>query len=143
MQQVLTDNYDIYLACAVKANKANLYIGIGTGNPSWDTGGLPDASPDTESLLNPVSVKPVESIVFLDGNGDVTDTPTNTLSIDSYRFTADEFEGAVRECGLFYSDGTTSFMILYSVFSRVDITPQVTLTKNLIIQLGSSQIVEQ
>lgn len=138
MQQVLTDNFESYIACAVKANKPNLYIGIGTGNPSWDTGGLPDVSPDTSSLLNPVSIKPVDSIDFLDSEGEVSSSPTNILSFNSYRFTADEFEGAVRECGLFYSDGETSFMITYSVFSRVDITPQITLTKNIILRLGSS-----
>ena len=136
MQQVLTDSFASYAATAMKADIANLRVVIGMGNPSWDDTGLPDVSPSTDELLSPVAINPVERIDFLDAEGNVSPTPTSTLRIDSRSFTAEDFEGSVRECGLYRIDGNYEAMILYSVFSRIDITPQITLTKSLIIRLG-------
>lgn len=140
MQQTVTDSFDTFLATVIRDDISRLVIGIGTGDPSWDTQGLPDVTPDTSSLFGPVAFKPVESIDFLDGDGNVSQEPTSVLSISSQSFTAEDFEGAVRECGLLYVTGDSSVLVMYSVFSRIEITPQVTLTKNLILRLGSPPV---
>lgn len=137
-QQTLTDDFILWLAQSLATQKESLYIAIGAGLPSWDSDGLPSVTSDVTELEDQKSIKPVSKIVYLTDQEQVSSDPTPILQFTSSMFFAEDYEGSVRECGLFsYNQETEAYtLILYSVFSKIDITPQVSLTKNLIINLA-------
>ena len=137
-QQTLTDSFILWLAQSLASQKESLYIAIGAGLPSWDSEGLPSVAPDVSGLVDQKSIKPVSRIAYLTDQEQVSPDPTPILQFTSSMFFAEDYEGSVRECGLFSYDREADryTLILYSVFSRLDITPQVSLTKNLIINLA-------
>lgn len=133
MNQVLTADFMKYIAGEVVRHHEDLYIAIGSGDGNWDNNGLPDVDPTVDSLLSEEARLPVSKVEFVDSNNEVSAVPTSKISIVSSRFSAEEYEGPVRECGLFYGTGEDSELILYSVFPRIMITPQIALTKSLSI----------
>lgn len=137
-QQTLTDDFILWLAQSLATQKESLYIAIGAGLSSWDSDGLPSVTSDVTELEDQKSIKPVSKIVYLTDQEQVSSDPTPILQFTSSMFFAEDYEGSVRECGLFsYNQETEVYtLILYSVFSKIDITPQVSLTKNLIINLA-------
>ena len=136
MHQVVTDGFVLSVAGAIAGCRNNFYIAIGAGESSWD-GNLPDVSSDMTSLIHETARKPIAKVEYLDDNDDPVEGITAKINLVSHRFSAEDYEGPVRECGLFFVDGDTEIMVMYSVFERVDITPQLTITKNMIINLAS------
>lgn len=135
MKQALVNSFPISIAESLMLNKSKLYIAIGSGLASWDIS-LPDIDPDATSLVEYRTKAPIADIVYLDDNDAVSSEPTSKIQISSVAFSAEDFEGPVRECGLFlYPTMDNGIMLLHAVFARIDITPQITLTKNLIINL--------
>lgn len=140
MQQILVEGFNKGIAQMLAGSKDRLYIAIGSGDESWDTEGLPDDVPtSTQYLMQERARLPVASIEYLDSEGTVSGIPTPKVKITSGIFTGEEYRGAVRECGLYLTENSLQTMLLYSVFARVDITEQATLTKCLTLTLGSQE----
>ncbi len=124
------------------------YLAVGEGEREWDFG---DRTPvaDTQTLCHEVArpeVKP-ENIVYLDEQCDtevvecqVSDQPTAHLEISVVLRGADLALGIdeaqpLREFGLFGGDATAAagsgYLIDYVVHPRIDLTPQMTLTRQI------------
>ena len=135
MHQVLT----VFLSTMVNAlllDSANsLYIAIGEGNISWDEG-LPDITPVVYNLYREVAKKKIKSINYFNTlTNEISATPTDTLLVTSEMFNGEDYIGPVRECGLFMKKEGIFYLIAYSVFNKIELTEQVTITKNLLIKL--------
>lgn len=121
-----------------------LYLAIGEGERAWDDS-LPSPPADASKLSREwlrQAVQP-EQIVFLDADGQPTDTPSDQLEITA------TFNGAelvtdgvksLREFGLFGGDATdeadSGYLINYVIHPRIDFTPQATLIRQLRLHFG-------
>lgn len=143
MGQTVTDGLVYATAEYLVSSRADLYIAIGQGLSSWDTEGTPDPESTVSALISQQAEAPIADICYLDQEGMPTDEPTPRVMATSARFSAEEYEGAVRECGLFLGTGRSRRMLMYSAFPRVDITPQISLTKNMAIALAPVQPASQ
>lgn len=103
------------LAASVAAR--NIFLGVGSGNASWDDDGTPPESISSSALIAPIGYRKAAQVSFVtpaaegaitlpNGRYDVSLTQTNYLYL---RFTLD-FEnastGTIRETGLFLDTQT-------------------------------------
>ena len=135
MNQVLTGDFLKYIAVIIADSKNRLYVAIGSGDPNWDTEGLPEVTSSVSGLVHEEARLPVASTEFIGTDGLPSEEPTTKVNIISERFSGEEYTGPVRECGLYFGNDENAPLLLYSVFPRINITPQVALTKSLSIDL--------
>ena len=135
MNQVLTGDFLKYIAAIIADSKNRLYIAIGSGDSSWDSNGLPEITSSISELVHEEARLPVANIEFIGTDGLPSEDLTTKVNIISERFSGEEYAGPIRECGLYFGNNETAPLLLYSVFPRINITPQVALTKSLTIDL--------
>lgn len=84
------------------------YWAVGSGSSGWDTV-TPDPIPSATTLTNEIGRIAVSSsdIKFLDGNDEVTNTPTNVIQVKCI-FGTDDCNGIWREFGLFGGNATST-----------------------------------
>ena len=135
MNQVLTGDFLKYIAVIIADSKNRLYMAIGSGDSSWDSNGLPEITSSVSGLIHEEARLPIANVEFIGIDGLPSEEPTTKVNIISERFSGEEYAGPVRECGLYFGNDENAPLILYSVFPRINITPQVALTKSLLIDL--------
>jgi hypothetical protein len=133
---------DVLLAALMKRQKQMygiLYWAVGEGEQHWDA--LCPSPHATHTLLKKeiarLKIKP-RQIVYLDGLGNESESPTNCLEITA-GFKGKDLATAgfqsLREFGLFGGDATAAadsgFMIDYVIHPRIDLSPEDTLHRTL------------
>jgi phage tail-like protein len=96
----------IYRLSVTGSLPANIYHAFGSGDEAW-ANQPPQPEPGQTELVNEVYRKQPDSIVYLDGNGQVTTTPTNKIRVVTIlKSNQPELDGGyLREQGLFNEDG--------------------------------------
>jgi hypothetical protein len=114
-------------------------VAVGSGEAGWDEA-PPAADRTVAALVNETARKAVGAghVVFLDRDGEPTDTPTTHLRF-SVTFEAGEGTGALRECGLLR--GATERpgsgrLLSYHVHPRIEKGDGMTLRRTLRIDLS-------
>ena len=116
-----------------------LYWAVGEGKPSWDTL-LPNPTPKDTQLTQEVKRYELfpEQISYLADHSNHTSEPSNrleiSLNIDGSTLVDSGFQ-SLREFGLFGGNATpdpnSGFMINRAIHPRIDITPEMTLSRTL------------
>lgn len=109
---VVCQNMGILLACLAKGEigySGISYWAIGSGDPAWDTGGLPVEDSTREALVAELGRKAIltTDITFLTEDLEPSLTPTTTLQVQVL-FGPNDCNGTWREFGLFGGDATAS-----------------------------------
>src|SRR5262245_18850954 len=121
----------------------NLFWALGEGAVSWDNL-MPSPNVVDTHLSNEIGRKSLaaDQVHYIDGNNNVTDTPTSRLGI-SVTFTGEELGQGVhslREFGLFGGDATeaanSGWMIDYVIHPRITLSAGMTLTRTLHLSFG-------
>lgn len=111
---LIVANAKILLAALLKNDPTYpagiLYHAVGEGDPSWDTLGTPGPSFVQTTLVDEAFRKSPTQIVYIDGMGDPTLTPTNIIRVKTIFATGDLPPAGVdlREHGLFGGDATVA-----------------------------------
>lgn len=135
-------NCNLLLAMLMKREEGIngiLYWAVGKGDENWDYRN-PAPHETTSKLLKEAARKAVarEQIVFIDENGQSTDTPMPCIEVSS-EFKEEDFEmedsKVLREFGLFGGNATdkadSGMMIDYVIHPRIDMTGGMALIRKL------------
>ena len=113
-----------------------LYLAVGEGEDEWDAT-QPTPTPSISKLRKELLRQLLEAdqITYLDNQNQ---EPTNHLEITAKFFGADLVSNgfqSLREFGLFGGDAIevtdSGFLINYVIHPRIDLTPEVTLTRRV------------
>ena len=121
-ENIIVDNFNILMALLLK-NQAGIdgvtYWVIGEGLASWDIDGTPTPFLDENGCISEIFRTPVatEDIVFIDGNGEITATPSNIIQI-SVIVDYEEAIGDWREFSIMGGDATGTVDSGYSINKR-------------------------
>jgi hypothetical protein len=111
---LIVSNAKILMAALFKNDPAFpggiLYHAVGEGDSAWDTAGTPGPSFAQTTLVSEEFRKTPTQIVYIDGVGDPTATPTNIIRVKTVFEQTDLIPTGVdlREHGLFGGDATAA-----------------------------------
>lgn len=126
--EVVTSGFSKYITHMMKENSADIYFAVGSGDPNWDSGGLPTPSINISSLYQENYRRKVNTsdIVYVDPDThEESEEPTSTVRI-KILITSEEYYGTIREYGLFAVNATeelnSGILIAYCDHERQTIT---------------------
>lgn len=143
LPNMIVANAKVLLAALLKNDVAFpngiAYHAVGEGDPNWDTLGVPGPSFTQDKLLLESFRKVPTQIVYIDGVGDPTATPTNIIRVKTIFETTDLPPAGIdlREHGLFGGDatGVADSGLMIDVINMSSIWKDNTVTLTLYIEL--------
>ncbi|MCP4428762.1 MAG: hypothetical protein GY803_30115 [Chloroflexi bacterium] len=139
---MLTLDFFTTLASLLKGgpdSTTGLFVAVGTGEAAWDET-PPDYDRSVKALSGEAARKAVvpAEIVFLDADGEATETPSPCLRFQ-VAFDLEEAVGTLRECGLFGGEASeqagSGTLLAYYTHPRLEKTAVMTLSRHLTIDL--------
>lgn len=118
-----TINLPKYLGSLIKGDDSPLYFAIGVGNSEWDSGELPNPSPNIGSLVNETYRVVIDKtlIEYVDPSNYsiVVSAVSNVVRLE-INLQYSDYQGMIREYGIFGIDATESIgsgtLLQYSDF---------------------------